>query len=110
MGINLNHTGQVQQRIQQHRGVPHRQHKAVAVRPIRVFGVVTQEAAPQRVAHRCQAHGRAGVAGVGLLHGVHGQGTNGVDALGVDSSGSVSHETVLPRVAIYSGGQGTAKV
>ena len=72
--------------------------------------VITQEAAPQRVAHWRQAHRRAGVAGVGLLHGVHGQGANRVDALGVDSSGSVIHETVLPRVAIYSGGQGVAKV
>ena len=100
VGVNFNHTGQMQQRIQQHRGMPHRQHKAVAVGPVGMFGVVTQEPAPQRIPHRRQAHGRTGVARVGLLHGVHRQGADRVDALGVDCGGGVSHETGLPQVAI----------
>ncbi len=110
VGINLDHAGQVQQRIKEHRRMPHRQYKPIAVGPVGMVRVIAQEPTPQRVPHRRQAHGRTGVAGVGLLHSVHGQGANGVDALGVDSSGSMSHETVLPQVAIYSGGQGVAKV
>ena len=110
LGIDLDHAGQVQQRIQQHRRMPHRQHEAVTVGPIGMFRVVAQEAAPQRIAHRSQAHGRARMAGIGLLHGVHRQGAKGVDALRVDSGGGMGHETGLPRVAIYSGGRDAAKV
>ena len=65
--------GQVQQRVQQHRAVAVAQHEAVAVGPLRVGRVVAQVAAPQRDGHVGHAHRRAGVAGVGLLHGVHRQ-------------------------------------
>jgi len=70
---------QVQQRIEQHGGMADRQHEAVTVGPVRVLGVIAEEAAPQRVADRGQGHRRTGVPGVGLLHRVHGQGTDGID-------------------------------
>jgi hemerythrin-like domain-containing protein len=41
-------------------------------------GVVLQVPAPQRDGDLGHAHRRAGVAGVGLLHGIHGQGADGV--------------------------------
>jgi hypothetical protein len=100
VGIQFHYAGQVQQRIQQHRGMTNGQHKTVTAGPVGMLGMIAQEAAPQRIPHRCQAHGRARMAGIGLLHSIHGQGAKGVDALGVDISGSMSHETGLPRLAI----------
>jgi hypothetical protein len=65
--------GEVQQRVHQHRRVAVGQHEAVAVGPVRVRRVVPQVAVPQRDGDVGHAHGRARVAGVRLLHGVHGQ-------------------------------------
>ena len=70
--------GQVQQGIDQHRSVTVAQHEAVAVGPMRVLRVVSQVAAPQRHGHLGHAHRGTGVAGLGLLHGVHGQCANRV--------------------------------
>ena len=70
--------GEVQQRVEQHAPVAVAQHEAVAVGPAGVGRVVAQCAAPQRHGDLGHAHGRAGVAGIGLLHGVHGQGADGV--------------------------------
>ena len=79
--------GQVQQGIQQHRGMAVAQHEAVAVAPLRVNGVVAQVLAPQGHSHLGHAHRRARVARVGLLHAVHGQGAQGVGAqVGVDGA------------------------
>jgi hypothetical protein len=51
-------------------------------RPVRVGRVVAQVAAPEHFGDFRHAHrGRAGVAGVGLLHGVHGQGADGAGLL-----------------------------
>ena len=84
---------QVQQRVNQHGAVAVGQHKAVAVQPVRVGRVVLQMTRPQGHRHVGHAHGRAGVAGVGLLDGVHGQGTDGV---GHERRGVVSHLRVSP--------------
>ncbi len=65
--------GQMQHGVLQHRGMAVAEHEAVAVGPVRVGGVEAQVAAPQRHRHLGHAHGRPGVAGVGLLHGIHGQ-------------------------------------
>ena len=72
-------TGQMQQAVQQHRTVPRREHEAVAIEPVRIFRIVLQELRPQRVSHGGGAHRHAGMAGVGILHGIGGQKADGVD-------------------------------
>ena len=70
--------GEVQQCVQQHRGMAVGQHEAVPSRPLRVGRVVPQVPAPEGDGDLGHAHRRARVARVGLLHGVHGQRTDGV--------------------------------
>ena len=65
--------GQVQQRIEQHRAVAGREHETVAIRPLRVGGVEFQELSEQHGRDVGCAHRQAGMAGFGLLHGVHRQ-------------------------------------
>jgi hypothetical protein len=74
--------GEVQQRVDQHRPVAVGQHEAVAVEPLRIGRVVLQVAVPQGDGDVRHAHGRAGVARVGLLHRVHGQRPDRVGHLG----------------------------
>ena len=45
-----------------------------------IGGIVAQKIVPQLINDRRQPHGRAGMAGVGLLHGVNGKGADGIDA------------------------------
>ncbi len=71
--------GQVEQAVEQHRSVPGRQHKAIAIRPGRISGIVLQKLGPEHVGHIGHAHRQAGVARIGLLHSVHRQGTDGID-------------------------------
>ncbi len=79
--------GQVDQRIEQHRGMAAGQHEAIPVRPGGILWVVAEEPRPQGVGDRRQAHGRAGVAGVGLLHRVDREGPDRVDGDLVDIAG-----------------------
>ena len=72
--------GQVQHGIEQDRRVPVREDKTVPIRPQRLFGVVPHDARPEHVGQRRQGHGRAGVPGIGLLGGIHGQSADHVDA------------------------------
>ena len=72
------HAGEVKQGIEQHRAVPGREHEAVAVGPFGMGGVELQEAREQHRGHVGHAHGHAGMAGIGLLHRVHGERANGV--------------------------------
>ena len=65
--------GEVQQRVQEHRAMSVRQHEAVAVRPVRIGRIVFQVAAPQHFGDFRHAHGHAGVATVGGLHGIDGE-------------------------------------
>ena len=74
--------GQVEQRVQEHRGVAGRQDEAVAIRPVRVGRGVAQEARPEHVGHRRRAHRGARVAGVRLLDAIDRQGPDGVDRRG----------------------------
>ena len=71
--------GEMQQRVEQHAGVAGRQDEAVAIGPVGPRRGVAQVARPEHVGHRRHAHRRAGVAAVGLLHGVDGQRADGVD-------------------------------
>ncbi|MPM56612.1 hypothetical protein SDC9_103421 [bioreactor metagenome] len=62
---------QVQHRIQQHRCVTVGEHEAVAVSPVRVGRVVLEVTSPHGHGHVGHAHRRTGVAGIGLLNGIH---------------------------------------
>lgn len=54
------------------------EHEAVAVEPGVVGGVEAEELVEEDVAQGRAAHGEPRVAGLGLLHGVHGQEPDGV--------------------------------
>ncbi len=73
------HVGQMEQAVEQHGGVPGREHETVAVEPLRVRGVVREHVAPEGVGRRRGAQGRARVAGVRGLDRVDGEGAEGVD-------------------------------
>jgi hypothetical protein len=98
-GVDRRDAGQVQQGIEQHRGMAVGQHEAVAVRPDRIRGIEAQEALPQRVGHRRQRHGRTGMAGFRLLDGIHRERADGIDAEFV-------HGTLIRRFRRISGGLG----
>ncbi len=89
--IDRLHAGEMQHRIEQHRCVPVRQHEAVAIGPDRILRIEAQEMLPQRVDHRRQGHRRPGVAGERLLHGIHRQGADRVDA-------QLVHRTLDPHL------------
>ena len=91
--------GQVQQRIEQGRGVARRQHEAVAVGPDRVGGIEAQKLLPQGVNHRRHRHRRPGMAGIGLLHRIDAQGPDGVDADLVDRARRVPSIRLLSQIA-----------
>ena len=75
--------GEIQQRIEQHRAVPGRQHKAVTVRPFRIGSVEFQELGEQDGGDVGGAHRQAGMAGLGLLDSVHGKATDRVGHTGM---------------------------
>ena len=62
--------------------------EAIAVGPDRVIRIKAQKILPERVDHGRQRHRRAGMAGIGLLYGIHRQSANGVDAEFVNCLGS----------------------
>ncbi|MNZ78871.1 hypothetical protein D3C78_974610 [compost metagenome] len=72
---------QVQQRIDQHRAVTVGQHEAVTVSEVRVARAVFQIVAPKNLGDIRHAHRGTWMAAVGLLHGIHAEGTNGVGTL-----------------------------
>ena len=80
VGIDRLDPGQVEQRVEQHRGVPGGEHEAVAAGPDRVGRVEAQEALPERVGDRGERHRRARVARVGLLDRVDRECADRVDA------------------------------
>ena len=63
--------GQVQHRVQQHGGVAVRQHESVAVPPARVARIELKHVPPQHLGNIRHAHGRARMARIGLLNGIH---------------------------------------
>ena len=79
IGVDLLDPGQVEQRVEQHRGVADRQHEAIAVGPARIARIGAEEILPQRVADRRQRHRRAGMARIRLLDRVHRQRADRVD-------------------------------
>ena len=87
----LLHSGQVQHRVEQHRGMSAGEHKAVSGRPGRVIRVEPQHLVPQGVGHGGQSHGRARMAAVGFFHRVHRQRANGVDGPLLNVDRRLSH-------------------
>ncbi len=79
--------GQVQQRVQQHRAVPVRQHETVAPGPVRVGRVVAQVPRPQGDGDLGHAHRHAGMAGFGLLDRVGGQKADRIGPPGIGETG-----------------------
>ena len=65
--------GEVEHRVEEHAGVAGAEHEAVAVEPVGRRGGVLEELRPEHVGHRRRAHGRPGVAAVGLLDAVDGR-------------------------------------
>ena len=78
-------SGEMEERIEKHRGVPGRQDEAVPVGPAGIGGIVPKMAGPEEVAERRQRHGCAGVPGAGSLDRVHRKRPNGVDAQGLQT-------------------------
>ncbi len=69
--------GQVQQRIQQHRAMPGRQHETIPIRPRRVGGIEFEEAREQHGSYVGHAQRHAGMTGLRLLDRVNRQEANG---------------------------------
>ena len=67
---------QMEQRIEQHRAVTVGEYEAVSVWPGRVGRVVAEVLTPEHFGDFGHAERHTGVAGVGLLDGVHGEGAN----------------------------------
>ncbi len=89
---------QMQERVQQHRAVPVREHEAVAVVPARIRRVMAQMAAPQRDGDLRHAHGHSRVARVGGLHRVHGEYADGVGELALGAAALRDVDEVGRRV------------
>ena len=71
--------GEVEERVEQGRGMAAGEDEAVAVRPVGVVRVVPQEARPDQVGERRLAHRRAGVPRLRRLDHVDGEEPDGVD-------------------------------
>jgi len=65
--------GQVQQRVEQHRPVPGRQHETVAIGPVRRFGIEAQELREEDRGGIGHAHRHAWMARFRLLDRIHRQ-------------------------------------
>ena len=55
-----------------------RQHKSIAVGPMRIARVVLKMALPEGYGDFGHAHGHAGMSGIGFLNGVHRKKANGI--------------------------------
>ena len=75
--------GQEEQRVQQHRAVPGRQHEAVAIGPLGRARVEAQELREQDRGDVGHAHGHAGMAGLGRLDRIHRERADGVGQIAV---------------------------
>ena len=95
---NLRHrhvfvTGQMQQRIDQHRAMAGGQDESVTVRPVRRRGVEFQMVGKQRRGGISHAHGHARVTGFRRFDGIHRQGPDGICHM--LTLGGIDHENLL---------------
>ena len=94
--------GQVQQRIDEHGAVAVGQHEAVTVGPLGVARVVLELIVPEHLGDVGHAHGGAGVAAVGFLHGIHAEGTDGVGSITTAGHCGVSWQRQSERAIILA--------
>ena len=72
--------GEMEQRVEQHRGMAGGEDEAVATRPDRIFRIEAQVALPERVGDRGHRHRRSRMSRIGLLHRIDGEGADRIDA------------------------------
>src|SRR5579864_2266294 len=96
--INRLHAREVQQGIKQHGRVPIGEDKAVTIGPDGKFRIVAQKALPENVSYRRQRHGSSRMSGVGLLHRIHGECADGIDAELVKIAGVLEVFSVVGNV------------
>jgi hypothetical protein len=77
---HLRIAGEMQQRIEQHRGVAGRENEAIAILPRRRFRIVAHEIGPEDEGHVGHAHRRTGMTRFRLLDAIVGEEADGVDA------------------------------
>src|ERR1035437_1194626 len=75
---------EVQHGVKQHAGMSIGENEAVTARPMGISGIVTQIAVPQRKRQGRQRHRSSRMSAVGLLHSVHRERTNGVNAEAIE--------------------------
>ena len=100
VGVDRLHAREVQQRVEQHRGVARGQHEAVAVGPDRVLGVEAQEPLPELVGDRRHRHRRARVARVRRLDRIDRQRSDRVDAQLVELGLSVAEAVIQVPISV----------
>ncbi len=61
---------QMQKRINQHRTVSGGKQKSIAVKPFRIFRIVTHKLRPQNISRRSHSQRQTGMPGIRLLHGI----------------------------------------
>ena len=84
-GIDRLHAAEMQHRIEQHRGMPLDSTKRSRFGQIGSSGSKRRKCCQTTYDHRRQSHRRTGVAGIGLLHGIHRQRANRVNAELIDA-------------------------
>ncbi len=77
---------EMEQRIQQHRGVAVGEDEAITIRPRRIPRVDREILPPQHRCDVCHTHRCSGMPRIRTLHGVHGQESNGVGDVLLDHS------------------------
>ena len=100
---------QMQRRVLEDADVAGRQDKAVAPRPMRLLRVVVEVLAVVEVCNRRECHCRAWMAGVRLLHAVHGERPNRGDRTISEVGHVASPDEVLVRAAIRRARKAIAK-
>jgi hypothetical protein len=70
--------GQIEQAVEEHRGVAVGQHEPVAVQPIWIRRIELHEVPEKNGRDVGHAHRRAGMTAFGLLHGIHGKEPNAI--------------------------------
>ena len=60
--------------------MPGREDEAIAIYPMRIFGIMLQEPVPQGIRHCGRTHGQAGMSGIRLLDGIGREYPDGINA------------------------------
>ncbi len=90
--------GEMQHRVEQHRGVAVGEHESVAVHPCRIARIELKHVSPQDFGDVRHPHGRARMARIRLLDRIHGEGSNGVCKVAAGGHGELLNST---RQAAY---------